>query len=100
MERAARAAELREQKAEAKHRREVEATTAEQTRLERALDSALSDVEALKESLQSAEQAKSDAEATAKDEEHRADRLERDGKKAGEESAVGPWPLHSTVPHL
>ena len=99
MERAARAAELREQNAETKHRREVDVATAEQTRLERALDSALSEVEALKESLQSAEQARSDAEAAAKYEEHRADRLERDGKKAGEDAAVCPLTasLHSVL---
>ena len=88
MERAARVAQLREQEAQANHRREAEAAAAEQTRLKGALDAALCEVESLQERLALAEQAKIDAEALAKHEEHRADRLEKMGKKAGEEAAV------------
>ncbi len=88
MGRAARAAQLREQEAQEKHRREAEAAAADQMRLERALDAALSEAETLRERLALARVGQSDAEAAAMREEHRADRLEKMGKKMGEEAAV------------
>lgn len=88
MERTARAAKLRERAAEDRHRREVEEGTAEQMRLQRALDAALAEAESLREQLALAEGARSNADAAAKREEYRADRLEKMGKKAGEEASV------------
>lgn len=95
--RAAEVAAAREKVAEARRQREADAAEAERVRLEQALEAALAEGVALREQLAMAEAERAEADAAAKTEEYRANRLDKQLQKSTEESGAKISSLESIV---